>query len=216
MLFITETLNTKINTRVDESDGKKDLYIEGIFLQDTIKNRNGRMYPKKVMADSVSKYKSTYIDNNRALGEMNHPVTPQVNPDRACIKIISITENGNDWVGKAKVLSTPLGHLLRNFIEDNVQLGVSSRGLGVVKESNDMSVVQNGYGITAIDTVFDPSAPAAFVNGIYENKEWIFENGILVECEIDMAKNLIDKAVRKTNFNDEFLTNFMKNIISNI
>lgn len=216
MKFITETLDTKVITQLDESTGRKVMYIEGIFLQDTVKNRNGRVYPKQVMAEAVNKYIETYVSTNRAMGELNHPPTPQVNPERAAHIITSLKEDGNNWIGRAKILNTPMGNLVRNLIEDGVQMGVSSRGLGAVKESNGANVVQSGYYITAIDEVSDPSAPEAFVNGIMENKEWIFENGILVEREIETAKKIINKSVKTGNFDSDFLTSFLNNVITNI
>ena len=217
MQFITEQFDTtKVVTQLDEESGKKTMFIEGIFLQDTVKNRNGRSYPKSVMKEAVDEYTQNYINTKRAMGELNHPPTPQVNPERAAILIQSIKESGTDWFGKAKVLNTPMGNIIRNLIEDGVQMGISSRGLGAVKESQGVSVVQHGYLIKAHDVVSDPSAPAAFVNGIMENKEWIFENGILVEREIEQAQEFVDKAVSQGNFNDEFLRDFFKKAITSI
>jgi len=217
MQFITETLaDTHVLTELDKSTGNKQMFLEGIFMQDTIKNRNGRVYPKAVMAEAVNKYIETYVTPKRSMGELNHPPTPQVNPERASHIITSLREDGNNWMGKAKVLNTPMGNLVRNLIDDGVQMGVSSRGLGAVKESNGANVVQSGYFITAVDTVSDPSAPEAFVNGIMENKEWIFENGILVEREIEDVKHKVNKAVATGNFDEDFLTDMFKNILTNI
>lgn len=180
----------------DTSSGEKRMFLEGIFLQDTLKNRNGRAYPKNVMTEAVRKYKTDYIDTKRSISELNHPTSPQVNPERASHMITSIKESGNNWIGRAKILNTPMGSIVKNLINDGVSMGVSSRGLGAVKESGGTNVVQSGYYITAIDVVSDPSAPDAFVNGIMENKEWIFENGILIEREIDMIQKLVDEGVK--------------------
>jgi len=202
MIFITEQLDN-INSVIEEDvSGKKEMFIEGVFLQDSIKNRNGRMYPKEVMNEAVKRYKKDYIDTKRSISELNHPTSPQVNPERASHIVTSLSESGNNWMGRAKVLNTPMGGIVRNLINDGVSMGVSSRGLGSVKESNGANVVQNGYYITAIDVVSDPSAPDAFVNGIMENKEWIFENGVLVEKEIEQIQKTIKNGVVGLN-NDE-------------
>jgi hypothetical protein len=215
MLFITEEIrDINMQTITEEVDGKKYMFIEGVFLQDSIKNRNGRIYPKQVMHEAVSKYKMEYINTKRSISELNHPTSPQVNPERASHMVTSLNEDGNNWIGKAKLLNTPMGNLVKNLIEDGVQMGVSSRGLGSVKESNGANVVQNGYNITAIDVVSDPSAPDAFVNGIMENKEWIFDNGILVEREIESIKKQVNESVRKNNFNDDVLKSIFHKIVT--
>lgn len=193
MIFISEQIDDVSSVIEEDTNGAKTMYIEGIFLQDTITNRNGRMYPKQVMAEAVAKYKKDYIDTRRSISELNHPTSPQVNPERASHMVTSIKESGNNWIGRAKVLNTPMGGIVKNLINDGVSMGVSSRGLGAIKESNSVNVVQKGYYITAIDTVSDPSAPEAFVNGIMENKEWVFENGVLVEREIDAIKKVVQK-----------------------
>lgn len=216
MQLISELVET-INPIIEESaDGKKHMYIEGVFMQDSIKNRNGRIYPKKVMQESVSKYMESFVNKNRAMGELNHPQSPQVNPERASHLITSLREEGENWVGKAKILETPMGSIVKNLIEGGVQLGVSSRGLGSVKESNGANVVQNGYTITAIDTVSDPSAPSAFVNGIMEGKEWILENGILVEKEMEDVQEFVDKEVRMKRFDDAAMQALFNKIITNL
>lgn len=200
----------------EESTGKKTMFIEGIFLQDTLKNRNGRIYPKDVMRESVRKYTEKYVNTKRSLGELNHPSYATVNPEKACHMITSLSEDGNNWRGKAKVLNTPSGSIVKNLIEDGVQLGVSSRGLGTVKESNGANVVQSDYWISAVDTVFEPSAPDAFINGIMENKEWIFENGILVEQEIEEVQEIVETLVRNRKLNTENLEAIFTKIVTNI
>lgn len=213
MIFITEQLNDNVSSLIEEdTNGNKSMFIEGIFLQDTIKNRNGRMYPKQIMSEAVDKYKKEYIDTKRSISELNHPTSPQVNPERASHMITSIKESGNNWVGRAKILNTPMGNIVKNLINDGVSMGVSSRGLGAVKESNGANVVQNGFYITAIDVVSDPSAPDAFVNGIMENKEWIFENGILVEKEIEQIQNVVKKGVNNMS-NDELQRKIFESIL---
>lgn len=217
MLFISEQIEQPAKI-IEEAtdDGVKTMYLEGIFMQDTIRNRNGRMYPKRVMQESIRKYQETFIDTKRAMGELNHPTSPQVNPERASHIITSLKEDGNNWIGKAKILSTPMGSLVRNLIEDGVNLGVSSRGLGAVKESNGVNVVQNGYYITAVDVVSDPSAPEAFVNGIMENKEWIIEDGILVEKELETIQEEIEKEIKKLTFKEDKLKEVFQKVLMNI
>lgn len=195
MIFITEQLDDVSSVIEEDVNGQKTMYIEGIFLQDTVKNRNGRMYPKEVMREAVEKYKTNYIDTRRSMSELNHPPSPQVNPERASHMVVSLKESGTNWMGRAKVLNTPMGNLVKNLMQDGVSLGVSSRGLGALKESNGVNIVQRGYHMTAIDTVSDPSAPEAFVNGIMENKEWIFEGGILVEKEIEQVQDAVNRGV---------------------
>jgi hypothetical protein len=165
------------------------------------------------MQEAVNQYNIDYILPKRSLGELNHPTTAQVNPERASHLILSIREDGSNWIGKSKILNTPLGAIVRNLIQDGVSMGVSSRGLGAVKESNGINVVQSGYNITAIDVVSDPSAPGAFVNGIMENKEWIFENGILVEKEITDIQHEVNNSAKNGNFSKELLTKIFNNIV---
>jgi len=212
MIFITEQIDDVSSVIEEDVQGKKTMYIEGIFLQDTIKNRNGRVYPKQVMAEAVQKYRDNYITVNRSISELNHPQSPQVNPERASHMIVSIKESGTNWMGRAKVLNTPMGSILQNLVADGVSMGVSSRGLGNLKESNGVNVVQAGYNMTAIDAVSDPSAPEAFVNGIMENKEWIFENGILVEREIEAVQNVVKRGVSGMN-SDELQRKLFQKIL---
>lgn len=200
----------------EEENGKKTMFIEGVFMQDTLKNRNGRVYPKEVMKHAVSTYVEKFVSTKRSLGELNHPTYASVNPEKACHMITNLQEDGNNWVGKAKVLNTPMGAIVKNLIEDGVQLGVSSRGLGSVKESKGVNVVQSDYWIAAVDTVFDPSAPDAFVNGIMENKEWIFEDGILVEREIEEVQEVIEKLVKNHKLNTANLDAIFNKIVTNL
>ena len=168
---------------VENHNGKKSLYIEGVFLQGNIKNRNGRMYPMETLRREVSRYSENHIQSGRALGELGHPDGPTVNLDRVSHKIVSLRESGSNFIGKAKILSTPMGKIAESLIADGVRLGVSSRGLG------STSLTREGYSVvgedfmlaTAADIVADPSAPDAFVSGIMEGKEWVWDGGILRE-----------------------------------
>lgn len=179
---------------VEESNGKKNMYIEGVFLQSDLKNRNGRVYPKEIMQREVARYTKESIDTKRAMGELGHPDGPTVNLDRVSHLIVSLKEDGNNYIGKAKILDTPMGNIARNLIEEGAQLGVSSRGLGSLKERNGINEVQDDFMLsTAADIVSDPSAPDAFVQGIMENREWILENGIWQEKEVDIAKKIIHR-----------------------
>lgn len=194
MKLITEVVED-LRYITEEKDGKKNLYIEGIFLQSDLKNRNGRVYPKEIMQREVARYTKESIDSKRALGELGHPDGPTVNLDRVSHLIVSLKEDGNNWIGKAKILDTPMGNIARNLIEGGAQLGVSSRGLGSLKERNGINEVQSDFMLsTAADIVSDPSAPDAFVRGIMENKEWIMENGIWQERQVETAKKIIHGA----------------------
>jgi len=176
----------------EEKDGKKNLYIEGVFLQSNLKNRNGRVYPKEVMAKEVARYTTEQIDKNRALGELGHPDGPTVNLDRVSHMIVSLKEDGNNWIGKAKILETPMGKIAANLIEAGAQLGVSSRGLGSIKERSGISEVQDDFMLaTAADIVSDPSAPDAFVEGIMESREWVMVDGVWQGREIEEAQQVI-------------------------
>jgi len=179
----------------EEKDGKKNLYIEGVFLQSNLKNRNGRVYPKEVMAKEVARYTTEQIDKNRALGELGHPDGPTVNLDRVSHMIVSLKEDGDNWIGKAKILETPMGKIAANLIEAGAQLGVSSRGLGSIKERSGISEVQDDFMLaTAADIVSDPSAPDAFVEGIMESREWVMVDGIWQGREVEQAQEVIKTA----------------------
>ena len=179
----------------EEKDGKKNLYIEGVFLQSNLKNRNGRVYPKEVMAKEVARYTTEQIDKNRALGELGHPDGPTVNLDRVSHMIVSLKEDGDNWIGKAKILETPMGKIAANLIEAGAQLGVSSRGLGSIKERSGISEVQDDFMLaTAADIVSDPSAPDAFVEGIMESREWVMVDGIWQGREVEKAQEVIKTA----------------------
>jgi len=179
----------------EEKDGKKNLYIEGVFLQSNLKNRNGRVYPREVMAKEVDRYVNENVKKNRALGELGHPDGPTVNLDRVSHMITSLREDGNNWIGKAKILDTPMGKIAANLIEAGAQLGVSSRGLGSIKEKAGISEVQDDFMLaTAADIVADPSAPDAFVEGIMESREWVMVDGVWQGREIEQAQEVIKTA----------------------
>ena len=176
-------------------DGKRNYFIEGIFLQAELQNRNGRKYPMKVLQREVAKYDENYIRSGRALGELGHPDGPSINLDRVSHKIMSLREDGNNFIGKAKLLDTPMGKIAKNLLDEGVRLGVSSRGMGSIRKEENCNVVCDDFMLaTAADIVADPSAPDAFVDGIMEGKEWVWDNGILKESAIAEMKNEIDQA----------------------
>jgi hypothetical protein len=180
-------------------DGKKALYIQGPFLVAEQGNKNRRMYKIDTLQREVDRYVKEYVDTKRALGELGHPDTPSINLERVSHLITELKQDGNVFVGKAKILDTPYGNIVKNFIESGVNLGVSSRGMGsLIPGDNGLSIVQDDFRLaTAADIVADPSAPGAFVNGIMEGKEWLFVEGRFVEVDIDNAKRQIQKASSK-------------------
>ncbi len=192
---LIKELNEEVDYLVEENEGKKSHYIQGVFLQSEITNRNGRMYPKSVLDREVKNYSEKYIKTNRALGELGHPEGPTVNLDRVSHKITELKEDGNNFVGKAKLLDTPMGNIAKNLLGEGVKLGVSSRGMGTLKRENGSSVVGEDFMLaTAADIVSDPSAPDAFVEGIMEGKEWVWENGRLAEKDVAAIKHELDHA----------------------
>jgi len=181
----------------EETDGKKCMYISGPFLVSEQKNKNGRMYKYDTLKKEVNRYTEEYIRKNRAFGELGHPETPTINLDRVSHMIVSLSENGTNWVGKAKILETPMGNIARNLIEGGAQLGVSSRGMGSLKNVNGVNIVQGDFHLaTAADIVADPSAPGAFVHGIMEGKEWMLVDGVWTEIDHVEAIQEIRKASR--------------------
>ena len=179
----------------EEKNGKKSHFIEGVFLQSEIKNKNGRVYPQGVLAREVAKYDEHHIQKGRALGELGHPEGPSINLDRVSHKIESLREDGNNFIGRAKILETPMGNIAKNLLDEGVRLGVSSRGMGSLKEKDGVNFVADDFMLaTAADIVADPSAPDAFVDGIMEGKEWVWDNGILKESAVAQIKKEIDQA----------------------
>lgn len=195
---LIKEINESVNYLVEEKDGKKTLFIEGPFLVSERQNRNGRMYKEETMRKEVNRYHEEYINKNRAFGELGHPDTPSINLDRVSHLIVSLRQEGTDWIGKAKILETPMGNIARNLIEGGAQLGVSSRGMGSLKNVNGINIVQDDFYLaTAADIVADPSAPGAFVQGIMEGKEWMLVNGIWTEQQYSEAKKEIRKASQR-------------------
>jgi hypothetical protein len=216
MKLITElTEDVTVVTEARE-DGKKNMYIEGIFLQGGIKNRNGRMYPVETLAKEVERYNESYVKNGRALGELGHPDGPQINLDRVSHVITSLRQEGQNWIGKAKLTDTPMGNTAKGLIESGVRLGVSSRGMGSLRLNKEgINEVQDDFHLaTAADIVADPSAPDAFVNGIMEGVEWIWENSMLVahksKMQIESAVRSRDLQERKLQIFENFLNEISK------
>ena len=194
MKLIKEIVES-VNYLFEEKDGKKTLFIEGPFLVSEKANRNGRMYKEDTMRKEVGRYTEDYINKNRAFGELGHPDTPSINLDRVSHLIVSLRQEGTDWIGKAKILETPMGNIARNLIEGGAQLGVSSRGMGSLKSINGINIVQDDFYLaTAADIVADPSAPGAFVQGIMEGKEWMLVDGVWTEMQFEQAVKEIRKA----------------------
>lgn len=192
---VTEQIN--IIKEATES-GKKEFFIEGPFLQAEKKNRNGRVYPMSVMEREVNRYVAEYIDKNRAYGELGHPSGPTINLERVSHMTKSLRKEGSDYIGRAKIMHTPYGNIVSNLMAEGACLGVSSRGMGSLKEKNGVMEVQDDFWLaTAADIVADPSAPDAFVRGIMEGKEWVWDNGIIKEMQVDNYKKQIVKASKK-------------------
>ena len=211
MKLITEQIE-EVKFLTEENNGKKNHYIQGVFLQGEIKNRNGRVYPIDILEREVGRYTTENISKNRALGELGHPEGPTVNLDRASHKIESLVREGNNYIGKAKLLDTPMGQIAKSLLDEGVSLGVSSRGVGSLREMGGANYVRDDYQLaTAADIVADPSAPDAFVEGIMEGKEWVWDNGLLKEQEISSIRKGIDAATlynlqeRKVSAFEQFL-----------
>ena len=177
-----------------KENGEKDYKIKGVFMQGEIKNRNGRVYPMQVLDEQVQKYKESYIDKNRAYGELGHPNGPTINLERVSHMITDLKKEGNNYIGEAKIMDTPYGKIVKNLMDEGASLGVSSRGMGSLKQNGGSQVVQKDYHLaTAADIVADPSAPDAFVEGIMEGKEWVWDNGVLREAQVNEYKEEIKK-----------------------
>ena len=191
---------------IEEKDGKKDYKIKGIFMQADIKNRNGRVYPMEVLQKEVNRYNKEYIKEKRAFGELGHPDGPTVNLERASHMITKLYPDGKNFIGEAKIMSTPMGEIVKTLMDEGAKLGVSSRGMGSLDQKNGANYVRNDFYLaTAADIVADPSAPNAFVEGIMEGKEWVWNNGSLVEAELERAKQRINERVRKRQENQNAL-----------
>ena len=200
MKLICEVLDEVKLITEEKEDGKKDFFIEGIFMQADLKNRNGRIYPMPVMEKEVNRYVKEYVDTKRAFGELGHPEGPQINLDRVSHMITELKRDGSNIIGRAKILETPMGNIARNIMQGGGAVGVSSRGLGSLKEKNGIMEVQDDFThATAADIVADPSAPGAFVSGIMEGVEWVWDNGLLKAQQIELYKEEIEKAAAKPN-----------------
>ena len=177
-----------------KENGQKDYKIKGVFMQGEIKNRNGRVYPMQVLDEQVKKYTENYVNQNRAYGELGHPSGPTINLERVSHMITDLTKDGTNYIGEAKIMDTPYGKIVKNLMDEGAKLGVSSRGMGSLKQNGDSQVVQKDYHLaTAADIVADPSAPDAFVEGIMEGKEWVWDNGVLREAQVNEYKKEIHK-----------------------
>lgn len=183
---------------VEERGGKKDLFIIGPFMQAEQQNRNGRVYRKELLEREVARYNKDYVNTNRALGELGHPEGPSINLHRVSHKIVELKQDGNNFIGKAKILETPMGVIAKNLLESGVSLGVSTRGMGSLKDVNGIMEVQDDFYLaTAADIVADPSAPDAFVQGIMEGVDWLWDNGVLKARQVERVKETITKASAK-------------------
>jgi hypothetical protein len=212
---LIKEIHETVNYLVEDANGNKSLHIEGPFLVAEKKNRNGRLYEAHTLRKEVDRYTEEYINKHRAFGELGHPETPSINLDRVSHMITSLKEDGNVWIGKAKILDTPMGLIARSLIEGGAQLGVSSRGMGSLKNVNGVNVVQpDFYLATAADIVADPSAPGAFVQGIMEGKEWMLVNGVWTEQDQSQAIQQIRKASRQEieEVSLHIFENFMKKL----
>ena len=197
MKLITETIENIEVLKEEKANGKKDYKIRGVFMQADIKNRNGRIYPVETLAKEVKRYTNEFINKKRAFGELGHPDGPTVNLERVSHMITSLKPEGKNFIGEAKVMDTPYGKIVKNLIDEGAQLGVSSRGMGSIQQMPGRNVVgKDFYLATAADIVADPSAPDAFVEGIMEGKEWVWDNGVLKSMEVEQYKEEIEKTKR--------------------
>jgi hypothetical protein len=213
MKLIAEYNEQNIECIVEaKEDGTKNHFIEGVFMQSEAKNRNGRIYPKAIMEGAVDKYVTEQVSQNRAVGELNHPDGPTVNLDKVSHKITELSWKGNDVVGKAQVLDTPMGNIVKGLLEGGVQLGVSTRGMGSLEEKSGIMYVKDDFVLNTVDIVQDPSAPTAFVNGIMEGVEWVWNNGIIEPQVIEQMETEIKKAPRADLY--ETQTREFKNFLS--
>jgi hypothetical protein len=212
MFLITETNldNVKL-IKENAVDGlPSNYFIEGVFMQSEKKNKNGRNYPKNILMKEVKRYNKEFVSKKRALGELGHPEGPTVNLDRVSHMITELYEDGNDVYGRAKIMDTPMGKIVKNLIDEGANIGVSSRGMGSLKENGKgVNEVQDDFMLATVDIVSDPSAPDAFVNGIMEGKEWIWDNGILKPQDVERHKKLIESATSKSDREDKILYSFI-------
>jgi hypothetical protein len=216
MKLITE-LNEDVKYVVEEREGKKHVFIEGIIMQGEIQNRNGRMYRINTLEKEMTRYNEQYVSKNRAYGELGHPSGPTINLERAAIMFKKLYREGNNIMGKAKVLDTPMGNIVKGLISEGASLGISSRGMGSIKENKDgvMEVQDDFFLATAGDIVADPSAPDAFVRGIMEGVDWVWDNGLLKAQKLEQFKEQIDRGARQ-RISEETAINVFKQFLSDI
>ena len=207
MKLISEHFSDDVEyIKEEKEDGKKSFKLKGVFMQAEIKNRNGRVYPMEVLEKEVERYNKEFIEQNRAYGELGHPDGPTVNLDKVSHMITKLYPDGKNFVGEAKIMSTPMGEIVKTLMNEGAKLGVSSRGMGSLDQKNGANYVRNDFYLaTAADIVADPSAPNAFVEGIMEGKEWVWNNGSLVEAELERQKQRINERVRKRQDNENAL-----------
>jgi hypothetical protein len=204
--LISEEIQDVEYVTEQKENGKKNYKIKGIFMQADIKNRNGRVYPEEVLAKEVRRYNKEQINQNRAYGELGHPEGPTINLERASHMITKLYPDGKNFIGEAKVLSTPMGEIVKNLLDDGAKLGVSSRGMGSLNQKNGANYVNGDFYLaTAADIVADPSAPNAFVQGIMEGKEWVWNHGTLVEAELVRMKDRIERRTRSRHAKEDAL-----------
>jgi len=214
MKLITELTEDIKYIKENVGNGDKNYFIEGVFMQADQKNKNGRVYPQQILVKECKRYINEYVQKGRALGELNHPSGPTVNLDRVSHIIKELNEDGKNVWGKAKVLDTPMGKIVKNLIDEGAQLGVSTRGMGSLKAKNGFQEVQEDFMLAAVDIVADPSAPNAFVNGIMEGREWMLDNGMWTVREYENARKMINQSTKR-NLNENILKIF-KNYFKNI
>ena len=206
MKLISEQIEGIEYITEEKDNGEKSYKIKGVFMQSEVKNRNGRVYPFEVLNKEVKRYNKEYIDEKRAFGELGHPDGPTVNLERASHMITALYPKGKNFIGEAKILKTPMGEIVKNLMDEGAKLGVSSRGMGSLEQKNGVNYVKDDFYLaTAADIVADPSAPNAFVEGIMEGKEWVWNNGALVEEELIRMKKRINEKVRKRHANQNAL-----------
>jgi hypothetical protein len=216
MKLITEEIES-VEIITEEKNGVQSLYITGPFLQAEVTNRNGRCYPYTILEREVKRYHDTFIKNGRALGELGHPDGPTVNLDRVSHMITSLTAEGNNFVGKAKILDTPMGNIAKSLLGEGVKLGVSSRGIGSLVEKNGVRYVADDFMLaTAADIVADPSAPDAFVQGIMEGKEWVWEGGILKEKAAEMTRLRVESYTKQRKLSEQKKLKLLNDYLSNL
>lgn len=214
MKLITETIQD-IKVIKEDTGGEKKYFIEGVFLQGDMKNRNGRVYPLSILEKEVQRYVKDFVSQKRAFGELGHPENPTVNMERVSHMILDLRKEGSNFIGKAKIVDTPYGKIVKNLLDEGAKLGVSSRGLGTLTERDGANFVNSDFKLaTAADIVADPSAPEAFVRGILESKEWIIESGIVKERQIEEYKKLILSASSRKL--EEMKLNLFKDFLRNL